>query len=112
MWSNEDIVMGSVEGASGSAEGSTKQVKSRDGAGSAVGISKATKDMKNQGVENRLISLESEVRARREVDNLMMARVREELDLVTNVKKEDRIVITGLVCNIPSPENFEEKKNG
>jgi hypothetical protein len=59
-------------------------------------LTKYARVRQTQGLENRMISLESEVRNRTAVDNLMMARVREELNLVTNTKKEDRIVITGL----------------
>jgi hypothetical protein len=43
------------------------------------------------------------------VGNLMMARVREELDSITNRKKEDRIIILGMTSNTPAPENLEEK---
>ena len=76
--------------------------------GTAVG--KNLKIRQDQALENRIISLEAEVRDRKELDNLMMARVREELDLVSNTKKEDRIVITGLTSKTPMPEGFEEKK--
>ena len=87
-----DVDMGTVEGASGSAVGS--HAKARQA----------------QALENRLISLEAEVRDRKEIDNLMMARVREELDMATNTKKEDRIVITGLTSKTPKPDGFEERK--
>ena len=92
----EDVEMGSSEGASGS--------------GSAGVPSKASKEIRTQGIENRVISLENEVRERRLVDNLMMARMREELDLVTNIKKEDRVIITGLTSNTPIPVNYDERK--
>ncbi len=64
-------------------------------------------EMRDQGLENRLSSLESEVRM--EKLKFMMARIREKLDLITN-KKEYIIVITGMTCNIPMPENFNDKK--
>ena len=35
--------------------------------------------------------------------NLVMARLREELDQISNVRKEDRIIITGLTNSIPMP---------
>ena len=73
-------------------------------------LTKYAKTRQAQGIENRIISLESEVRSRKEVDNLMMARVREELDLVTNTKKEDRIIITGLTSKTAKPEGYENRK--
>lgn len=87
-----DVDMEIVEGASGTAVGKNLKIR------------------QDQALENRIISLEAEVRDRKELDNLMMARVREELDLVSNTKKEDRIVITGLTSKTPMPDGFEEKK--
>ena len=89
-----EVEMGTVEGATGSADDISKHVKTKHA----------------QGIENRVISLESEVRTRKAADNLMMARVREELDLVTNSKKEDRIVITGLTSKTTKPEGYEDQK--
>ena len=43
-------------------------------------------------------------------DNLMMARIREELDMISNAKKEDRIILTGLTNPVPMPVDGEEKK--
>ena len=87
-----DVEMEIVEGASGTAVGKNLKIR------------------QDQALENRIISLEAEVRDRKELDKLMMARVREELDMVSNTKKEDRIVITGLTSKIPMPDGFEEKK--
>jgi hypothetical protein len=42
----------------------------------------------------------------------MFAQFREELDTKSNVKKEDRVVITGLLSNESAPTTFEDKKNG
>ncbi len=39
-----------------------------------------------------------------------MARVRKELDHVSNSKKEDIIIITGLSSNTTIPQKYEEKK--
>ena len=49
---------------------------------------------------------------RKENDNLIFARIREELDFTSNAKKEDRVIITGLTSKDPCPITFEEKKNG
>ena len=48
--------------------------------------------------------------SRRENDNLMFARIREELDTISNAKKEDRVVITGLSSRDPAPVAFEDRK--
>jgi hypothetical protein len=47
---------------------------------------------------------------RRENDNLMFARIREELDSISNAKKEDRVVITGLSSKVPAPAALEDRK--
>ena len=38
-------------------------------------------------------------------DNLVLARIREELDFAANVKKEDRLIISGLSSNVARPAN-------
>ncbi len=40
----------------------------------------------------------------------MIARIREELDAISNTKKEDQVVITGLTNNVPMPEDKENRK--
>ena len=61
-------------------------------------------------VEVRLRKLESETEERRWNDNLLFARTREELDMVANKTKEDRVVITGLSSKKPQPKDWEGKK--
>ena len=66
-----------------------------------------------EGLENKVKKLEMRLKAlesRKEDDNLMMARIREELDAISNAKKEDRVVITGLTNSIPMPEDKEARK--
>ena len=43
-------------------------------------------------------------------DNLMMARIREELDMMINIKKEDRVIMTGLTNPTPMPFEADAKK--
>ena len=43
-------------------------------------------------------------------DSLVTARMREELDYISNSKKEDRIIITGITSRTPMPTSNEEKK--
>ena len=57
-----------------------------------------------------LANLKEDIIKRRENDCLVTARVREELDCISNMKKEDRIIVTGLTSKNPIPEGIEEKK--
>jgi hypothetical protein len=43
------------------------------------------------------------LKTRFEADNLMFARLREEIDSTANRSREDRIVITGITCKTPLP---------
>ena len=47
---------------------------------------------------------------RRIQDSMVTARIREEMDYISNTKKEDRIIITGLTSKTPMPKASEEKK--
>ena len=51
----------------------------------------------------RITLVEQEMKARRTNDNLLFARIREELDSITNRAKEDRIIVTGLTSATPPP---------
>jgi hypothetical protein len=53
---------------------------------------------------NRLSKLEDDLMKRKLADNLMFARIREELDTAANKSKEDRIVMSGIVSKQPLPE--------
>jgi hypothetical protein len=58
----------------------------------------------------RLDKLENQVRTRQVKDNLIFARIREEMDTATNKQKEDRVVITGITSNIAPPTDPNLKK--
>ena len=58
----------------------------------------------------RLDQLEARVRSRQEEDNMIFARLREEMDSATNKQKEDKIVITGITSNIYPPVDLTQKK--
>ena len=60
----------------------------------------------NKELKNR----ESETDARRIQDSLVTARIREELDYISNAKKEDKIIITGLTSKTMMPTASEEKR--
>jgi hypothetical protein len=58
----------------------------------------------------RLDRLEAQVRTRQEEDNLIFARIREEMDAATNKLKEDKVVITGITSNVYPPTDPIQKK--
>ena len=64
----------------------------------------------NKFLEKKLQQLNTAVIKRKDSDNLVFARMREELDTISNAKKEDRLIITGLTSKSPPPNSFEEKK--
>jgi hypothetical protein len=75
------------------------------------------KKMDPKKLEERIIRVEKEIenlteniRKRRVQDSMVTARVREELDFNANIKKEDRIIMTGLTCKTPMPHNADEKR--
>ena len=63
-------------------------------------------------VESEIANMRDGIARRRIDDSLVTARIREELDFFTNMRKEDRVVISGLTSPIIMPTNFEEKKSG
>ena len=58
--------------------------------------------------EDRLNEVIAKLEKRQENDNLLFARIREELDFIANTKKEDRIVISGMSTTVPKPANQVE----
>ena len=61
-------------------------------------------------VEREVERMKEDIKTRRFHDSLLTARIREELDAISNEKKEDRLIITGLSNSTPTPLNPEEKK--
>ena len=62
-------------------------------------------------VEKGLEKLENAFQIKAWKDSLMTAKLREDLDFMTNVRNEDRIILTGLTSNTPPPQNHEDKIN-
>ena len=60
--------------------------------------------------EERLNGVIRDIEERRTNDDLVFARIREELDFLANSKKEDRIVVTGMTCNIVKPSDPVEAR--
>ena len=61
-------------------------------------------------VEKEIGRLNRDLLERRLQDSLVTARMREEIDYIANVKKEDKIIITGLSSKVPMPGESEGKK--
>jgi hypothetical protein len=57
----------------------------------------------------RLDQLEAAFRTRNISDNLVLARLREEIDSTANKSREDRVVINGLVCKQPLPAEIRQR---
>ena len=62
-----------------------------------------------EGVERGLKKLESEFKANAWRNCLMTAKLREDQDFMTNVKNEDRVILTGLTAKTPPPINKSER---
>ncbi len=65
-----------------------------------------------QKLERRLEKLESDSKIQQDqnfANNMMFARIREEIDFGTNKSKEDRVVLTGLTSRTPMPTGNREK---
>jgi len=63
-----------------------------------------------QRLEKRIDQLEGQVRARQISDNVIFARIREDLDATANKSKEDRIIITGITSRTAAPTDPESRK--
>jgi hypothetical protein len=61
-------------------------------------------------LERSVQQINEKMNLRKNSDNLIFARIREELDMISNTKKEDRVIITGLVSNEPTPTAMDERK--
>ena len=65
---------------------------------------------KRKTLEQRLEEVEKNMVARQHNDSMVFARIREELDFLANVKKEDRVVVTGLSSTVAMPTGLDEGK--
>jgi hypothetical protein len=86
---------------------SAEQINITDDEDDQVGAGKYQGDL-----EGRLARLEEESTRQREAEfsnNLMFARIREEIDFGTNKAKEDRVVMTGLTSKTPMPAESRAK---
>ncbi len=63
-----------------------------------------------KNLDNKIEQINTEIFRRRFNDNLVMARLREDMDTISNGKKEDKMIITGLASKIPKPVELDEAK--
>jgi hypothetical protein len=68
-------------------------------------------DLDLEILERRIARLEGQVQARQNSDNIIFAKIREDLDAALNKTKEDRIIITGITTKTVPPVDPEGRKN-
>ena len=61
-------------------------------------------------LEREVGRMKNDLKQRQFNDNLVTARIREELDAIANEKKEDRLIVNGLTNKTPRPNNLEDRK--
>jgi hypothetical protein len=62
-------------------------------------------------LDARTDALETQVRLRRQRDNLVFARIKEESDYELNKSREDRVLISGLPRSTPAVSSHQDKKD-
>jgi hypothetical protein len=75
----------------------------------AVDIGAGTEGQSADGTKSDFDSLVSVLKCRFEADNLMFARLREEIDSTANKSREDRVVVTGITSKTPLPTDNRQK---
>ena len=85
-------------------------LKSAEEIFNAVNIEKNTEATPNQEeAEPDLKGLVSILKSRFEADNMMFARLREEVDSTANKSREDRVVVTGVTSKDPLPTDYRQR---
>ena len=91
----------------------------RDESGPIASVSTAgpSRPAAERSIPEQLEDIREEMRKRQQIDSMrqhndsmVLARIREELDFISNVKKEDRILVMGLSSTIRRPEGFADGK--
>ena len=62
-----------------------------------------------QETSNEFDGLVAVLKTRFDADNLMFARLREEMDSTANRSREDRVVVTGITCKKPLPRDNRQR---
>ena len=68
------------------------------------------KTTKPKTTEEQLMEVIADIEKRRMNDDLVFARIREELDFIVNSKKEDRIIIMGMTTDVLRPKGDIESR--
>ncbi len=74
------------------------------------GKEKSSSEGSVRNLDKKIGELNRDMFGRRFHDSLVMARLREDLDTVSNTNKEDKIIISGLSSKAPRPAGKEEVK--
>ena len=61
-------------------------------------------------IENQLAEIKDVIEKRWHNDSLVMARIREEMDHMINVKKENKLILTGLVTDVVRPKDKKDEQ--
>ena len=62
-----------------------------------------------ESTNQRIDDMVGRLTMRFDSDNLMFARIREELDSAANLKREDRVVVNGITCKQPLPSDSRQR---
>jgi hypothetical protein len=62
-----------------------------------------------EGTNRRLDDMVDSLSRRFDADNMMFARIREELDAAANLKREDRVVVNGITSRTPLPVDNRQR---
>jgi hypothetical protein len=63
-----------------------------------------------QDLDKKIEELNGDIFRRRFNDSLVMAQMREDIDVMSNQKKEDKMIISGLTSKVPRPTSTEDRK--
>ena len=81
----------------------------RDESGPIASTS-ATRTVTERTIPEQFAEIWTEIRQRQHNDSMVLARVREELDFISNGKKEDRLLVIGLTSSERRPDGLAEGK--
>ena len=83
----------------------TKKAEKRDRSQMEVDFEKSVKSL-----DKKIEDLNKDIFRRRFQDSLVMARMREDVDTISNINKEDKMMISGMISKTPRPVGREEAK--
>jgi hypothetical protein len=84
------------------------EVQVESGSSNIVPLTDASREQKT--TEEKLKDVLADLEKRRVNDDMMFARLREELDFIANTKKEDRVMVTGMTTLAPKPTGQVEAR--